>query len=823
MIRSTSILVPAIFGLVTSSWWNYCWSPPSSHPWSLVMRVMLKLLPCRAKSLIVAWSCDDCLRCRCWLPRSRCMTFHWIHLWSSQQMSSTPLLHLLSAACWWVDPPRNRLDGVQNKLVLSSRRQVASYAHHLEAPRISKSSPLGTFVQSSLDMKEFSMSVTTLTCLGYVPPSRNDTPFLVCLYRDAIQQSDFLQVRCVWIKPQWKRTTPSRRPEQESRDRLRHETTWCLYPFLFAQAQVDLFRSRIWSSAACSSRLPSSSPPCLWFHTCCSTRLHTYQPSLTNNRKLIGSVLDCFSSLWINTLNFMFFVIILLTSIDACLNEDVALSTLSGSIPASTRRIVNSVCTDHDLIWIRCPSRMLMSQKSFRWESRTLLENTARQELGSSLAACVWTGKSSLSVTLSYVLSGSSVIHSIGTSSQKTTLSSRSASRSSAGLPNPSGSRPWFLLWWSACPAHPSIHIICAWLRDIIAFAQPSIVNIALDFCSLSEFPTPTCSSHSLSSTCTCTMNRSLLALLLVQQHCERWNRAQWVIVSTPWSTDQKHFLLSVHQVTWNVTLRINFVVFCWPPPLAHDCTRTLRRSINVVRRHEVMLGQGAVVSLAAFVRTGGSCVAIVAHFCFHKPLGATCLLTLRDLVDFCGKRSLARWSCFCVSCWQHVPLITSWTLLVVRVHLGVRPYRWHTPAWRRTLRDANTPPVPLRTGGRIRNASSSHPAPLGHRGTRTSSVARMQQTARALCLGWPVFLLHSSQHKQRSKIVPSLGPRSTPLKKKNLGVRLVCAPIKRETEHTRKKKGKPLLCCVFRFPTLPTSSGEAISGARTKCKGITV
>ena len=37
----------------------------------------------------------------------------------------------------------------------------------------------------------------------------------------------------------------------------------------------------------------------------------------------------------------------------------------------------------------------------------------------------------------------------------------------------------------------------------------------------------PTCSSHSLSSTCSCTKNRSFLALLLLQLHCELGNRSQ--------------------------------------------------------------------------------------------------------------------------------------------------------------------------------------------------------------------------------------------------------------------------------------------------------
>ena len=43
------------------------------------------------------------------------------------------------------------------------------------------------------------------------------------------------------------------------------------------------------------------------------------------------------------------------------------------------------------------------------------------------------------------VLSGSSVIHSIGTSSQEITLSSRSVNQSSADFSNPSGSKPTIL------------------------------------------------------------------------------------------------------------------------------------------------------------------------------------------------------------------------------------------------------------------------------------------------------------------------------------------------------------------------------------------
>ena len=168
------------------------------------------------------------------------------------------------------------------------------------------------------------------------------------------------------------------------------------------------------------------------------------------------------------------------------------------------------------------------------------------------------------------------------------------------------------------------MNIICACLRDITAFTQRSNVNIALAIYSLSRFPMPTSSSHVLSSSaCTCTKNRSFLALPLVHLHSELLNRAQCVMGSTPKIHQSEtlpfvgppathscyvRIVSQAQQICFshlkNATLRINCVVFCVTSPLAHDYIRSLHRSINAVRRHEVVLGHGAVVFLASLVKT---------------------------------------------------------------------------------------------------------------------------------------------------------------------------------------------------------------------------
>ena len=80
-----------------------------------------------------------------------------------------------------------------------------------------------------------------------------------------------------------------------------------------------------------------------------------------------------------------------------------------------------------------------------------------------------------------------------------------------------------------------TIHIIRAWLRDIIPFKQTSIDNIALVIRSICRFLMPTCSGHALSSSArTCAKNRPLLALPLVRLHNELWKRARRVTVSAP-------------------------------------------------------------------------------------------------------------------------------------------------------------------------------------------------------------------------------------------------------------------------------------------------
>ena len=76
-----------------------------------------------------------------------------------------------------------------------------------------------------------------------------------------------------------------------------------------------------------------------------------------------------------------------------------------------------------------------------------------------------------------------------------------------------------------------------------------------------------------------------------------------------------------------NATLRINCVVFCVTSPLAHDCVRSLHRSINAVRRHEVVLSW--LCGIFGITRENLRLIVI-----------STSLMTPRDLVDSCGCRS---------------------------------------------------------------------------------------------------------------------------------------------------------------------------------------
>ena len=159
---------------------------------------MLKLLPYRAKianspldlamtacvvvvgcPVVAAWRSTGSI---CDLP-SKCRP-HRFSI-STPLAAGVELTHLEIA--WTV---------CKNKLVLSSRQRVASHAHYPEVPRISKSSPLGTFVQSSLDTEriqhvghDFDVSWICSTVKEWHTVHRLVHRLL--LLRDAVEHSDF--------------------------------------------------------------------------------------------------------------------------------------------------------------------------------------------------------------------------------------------------------------------------------------------------------------------------------------------------------------------------------------------------------------------------------------------------------------------------------------------------------------------------------------------------------------------------------------------------------------------------------------------------------
>ena len=257
----------------------------------------------------------------------------------------------------WVDPPQN----------------PASHPHHPQAPRISKSSPPATFVQCSLDtgriqhvyhdfgvswimfhhhgMAHRSSSARTARCDNIVISFRSDSS------ASSLTKSESLQVVAL-----------GKNHEIVSVTRQRDVS----YPLVLHKLELSFFDFDITIvikfAAVCSI-------PYMLLNKSQHMSGFSHWQQETDRRLYM--------------LNSLFFVILLLTSIDACLNEDVASSTFSRSIPAWNWRIVNSVCTNHDGIWTRCLSRLLMWQISFRLESRTYLANTDWQKLGSSLATCI--------------------------------------------------------------------------------------------------------------------------------------------------------------------------------------------------------------------------------------------------------------------------------------------------------------------------------------------------------------------------------------------------------------------------------------------------
>ena len=187
----------------------------------------------------------------------------------------------------WVDPPQNR----------------ASHPHHPQAPRIHiirklLASPSRLHLQPSFSVRltlvEFSTSITTLACLGLCSTVKEwHTVHRLLVPRDAIQHSDLFpsdQIRLhqASLKANHSKSSPSARITRSSpsRDNVMSLSLW-------------FCTNSSWAFTISTSRLSSSSPPCLRFHTCCWTRINTCQASLTDNRKPIGgctSWTPCFSS-----------------------------------------------------------------------------------------------------------------------------------------------------------------------------------------------------------------------------------------------------------------------------------------------------------------------------------------------------------------------------------------------------------------------------------------------------------------------------------------------------------------------------------------------
>ena len=337
--------------------------------------------------------------------------------------------------CCWVGPPRNFLDlaRVLSPTSCFTRTQFDTFSH-------SKSFPLGVFVQASLDT-------------GWTQHADHGLWRVFGIFSRqgmAHRSSSACTALCDST-------------ELFSSGQIRLD----LSPFMFAQAQVELFRSRISSSSTCSSRCISVS-----IHAVQQESTHAAFPSLATRS-------------WLEVCS---------TTFHDCDPEIFGLLVFRHhhahqhrrlfqrgrcTIPAFTWRTVSSVCTSIHWISSRCPPHVLMAHMSLRCESHTLLAKTARQDLGSSFVACPWTGKSFLSVTLSQMLSGSSAIHSIGTSSQEITLSSRSVNQSSAGLWNQQGSQPWFLQWlvgFSCTSFKPFTSSAHGWETSFPARKHPSFI-----------------------------------------------------------------------------------------------------------------------------------------------------------------------------------------------------------------------------------------------------------------------------------------------------------------------------------------------------------
>ena len=86
------------------------------------------------------------------------------------------------------------------------------------------------------------------------------------------------------------------------------------------------------------------------------------------------------------------------------------------------------------------------------------------------------------------------------------------------------------------------------------------------------------------------------------------------------------------------------------------------------------------------------------------------------------------------------------------------------------------------------------------------------------------MFLLSSSQHKQRSNIVPDSGQGPPLKKKKTWSPTCLCSDQKEDRTHSQKKKRNAIIVLCFSSPTLPTSIGEALqaaTGIRPQVSGV--
>ena len=322
----------------------------------------------------------------------------------------------------------------------------------------------------------------------------------------------------------------------------------------------------------------------------------------------------------------------------------------------------------------------------------------------------------------------------------------------------------------------------------------------------------PTCSSHSLSSTCSCTKNRSFLPFLLVQLHCELWNRSQWILVSTPWSADQEHFLLSVHQqltlvpsksfrryskfysVTRNVTLRISIVVFCWAPPLAHDCIRTLRRSIYAVRRHEVMFGQGAVVIFGS-IRENWRMVRRHRGALFF-PQASWHHVNLWALV---GNDPLTR-----------VELFLCQSLATFFVDHKLDALGPSRSSWRRSIPLRDTSMEAYFAGCKHSSCSSTDSWSNSRcflvscsciRTSRNKNIFSCQVATNSTSTLSGMTCVSAPLKPTQAAQLGGPWAKVHTLKKKNLGVRLVCAAIKRKTEQALARKRKTIIVLCVSSP----------------------